>query len=94
MTTNKTGALQRAGALWLCSLMAMLAVSAFGCEDAKPPETPGQPPPPGNCCMRNAEPTEQVCGQQVGCCRNLERDECEAKQGLWFHSLEGCRGAC
>jgi hypothetical protein len=93
MNSEPSGALRNAGAWALCALFAVLLGGAFGCE-SKPPEAPGQPPPPGNCCMRSAEPIEQVCGQEAGCCRDLERDACEEKQGIWFHSLEGCRGAC
>jgi hypothetical protein len=45
--------------------------------------------------MRNAEAADRTCGPVEGCCRSgLDRDECEAKRGLWFHSVEGCRGAC
>ena len=76
----------------MAALVALVALAAGACE-GKPPESP-EGPRPGNCCMRNAEPAERVCGEKLECCRELEQDECEAKQGIWFHSLEGCRGAC
>lgn len=77
------------------SALALVVLAGAGCEAPKPPEAPGGPPPPGNCCMRNAEPAERTCGPVEGCCRGgLDRDECEAKKGLWFHSTEGCKGAC
>ena len=77
------------------SAVGLLLLGGAGCEAPKPPEAPGGPPPPGNCCMRNAEPAERTCGPVEGCCRSgLDRDACEAKRGLWFHSVEGCKGAC
>ncbi len=87
--------LVRRGMAVLVSALGLVLLGAAGCEAPKPPEAPGGPPPPGNCCMRNAEPAERTCGPAAGCCRSgLDRDECEAKRGLWFHSVEGCRGAC
>ena len=92
MTRDGTAMLRALGR-WVCCAAVLLLLGAASCE-SKPPETPGEVPP-GNCCMRNAEPSEQVCGARVECCRGgLDRDECEAKQGIWFHSTEGCRGAC
>jgi hypothetical protein len=88
------GAFQRGGGVVAFLVFAAIAAGPAGCEAPKPPEAPAEPAP-GNCCMRRAEAAERVCGPQEGCCRGgLERDECEAKNGLWFHSPEGCRGAC
>jgi len=73
---------------------AALMAGPLGCEKPKPPEVP-EKPPPGNCCLRSAEPAEQVCGPERGCCHSeLDRDACEAKKGLWFHTPEGCMGVC
>ena len=88
-----SGLLNRGGALLVFTVFAALTAGPFGCEP-KPPEAPSEPPP-GNCCMRAAEPAASRCGEQKGCCRSgLDRDECEEKKGVWFHTTEGCLGAC
>jgi hypothetical protein len=47
------------------------------------------------CCLRSG-PVEAVCGAGSSRCCTIkyERDDCEAKGGLWFHSARGCAGAC
>ena len=82
-----------------CAVVATALVVAvagpLGCEAPKPPEAPGAPPAPGNCCMRGEDAASSPCGPQKGCCRTeADEDACVAKKGLWFHTPEGCLGAC
>jgi hypothetical protein len=67
--------------------------------DPKPPELPKlQSPVPldeaGNCCFRNVQAADRCNGATRCCPPKFERDECEAKQGFWFHTSEDCAGAC
>ena len=88
----------------LLSTLVAVAVAGgpLGCQPPPPPEAPQapeqfQPPPGGNCCLRGNENTEAACGAGVQrCCSSkiADRDDCEAAGGFWFHSTEGCKGAC
>lgn len=71
--------------------------------EPEPPTAPQGPkvdvPPDhegGVCCMR-AGAVEQVCGVGVKRCCTLKYDDpgdCEDEGGFWFHTVEGCAGAC
>lgn len=75
-------------------------------EPPKAPEPPAAPQTPtvdvpgdhegGVCCIRSG-PVEQTCGVGAKRCCTLKLDgagDCEDAGGLWFHSVDGCRGAC
>ncbi|EYF05202.1 hypothetical protein [Chondromyces apiculatus] len=75
-------------------------------EMPKPPDPPSAPQTPtvdvpeehdgGVCCVRTG-PVEQMCGPGAKRCCTLKLDSsgsCEDAGHLWFHSVDGCRGAC
>jgi hypothetical protein len=90
-------------------ILAMLSIAAtigiasgpLGCDLLKPPEPPKPPdglPPPekgGNCCFRDDRVAPTMCKGRDRCCNgDFDLGACESKGGVWFHTSEGCRGAC
>ncbi len=64
------------------------------------PQAPKVDVPPthegGVCCVRSG-PVEQVCGVGTKRCCTIKYEDpsdCEDAGGLWFHSVDGCSGAC
>jgi hypothetical protein len=76
---------------------------AGGCE-LPAPELPSAPelpeeaeqvkPKGGNCCIRIGKALQSKCNGKPCCAPKLDADQCEAVRGFWFHSTEGCAGAC
>jgi hypothetical protein len=66
--------------------------------DVKAPPVPQVPaaPTPGNCCLRDASQATMACGVTTErCCTDkYDRSDCEDAGGFWFHTPEGCAGAC
>ncbi|AKT41834.1 hypothetical protein [Chondromyces crocatus] len=75
-------------------------------EVPKPPDPPQSPQMPavdvpedhdgGVCCVRTGA-VETMCGVGAKRCCTLKLDgagACESAGHLWFHSVDGCRGAC
>ncbi len=63
--------------------------------DLKAPQVPSAPVP-GNCCLRDASQASLACGGNAErCCSDkYDRSDCEDAGGFWFHTPEGCAGAC
>lgn len=62
-----------------------------------PPEDPAAPEDPESrkCCFRSGENVAKVCENKDRCCSGkYDRSACEDSGGLWFHSADGCAGAC
>jgi hypothetical protein len=66
--------------------------------DVKAPPAPQVPsaPVPGNCCLRDPGQAATACGggAQRCCTDKYDRSDCEDAGGFWFHTPEGCAGAC
>jgi len=66
-------------------------------EAPEGPEVPVEPPKNvGNCCLRTGKAHKEKCGGAMSCCTDKFEDTaaCLTEKGYWFHSEEGCAGAC
>ncbi|WP_104987897.1 hypothetical protein [Sorangium cellulosum] len=65
--------------------------------EAAPADPAAAPEDPESrkCCFRSGEGAAKSCESQERCCTGkYDRSECEDSGGLWFHSADGCAGAC